>query len=118
MTGKLTANDLKDINFFLQEYCRVINTPEKNKELALKLRNTISEILSEINISIGLSPEEIGEYWENHPEHLNRLITELGEYKKVVDAASGVAYKVPTKDIITKGLKQQELDKYPVWEEE
>jgi len=39
----------------------------------------------------------------------------FGQYKKVVRMTTGVAYKVPTKDIIERGLKQQELDRYPVW---
>ena len=63
------------------------------------------------------TPEEIEKDWQK-PENqkkLKEMIKEFGEYKKVIDAKSGVAYKVPTKDIITKGLKQQDLDKYPIW---
>jgi hypothetical protein len=39
----------------------------------------------------------------------------FGKYKKVVRASTGVAYKVPTRDIIEHGLKERELDKYPLW---
>ncbi len=65
------------------------------------------------------SPQEIEKDWQK-PENqkkLKKIIKESGEYQKVVDGVSGVEYKVPTKDIITKGLKQQDLDKYPIWED-
>jgi len=55
---------------------------------------------------------------ECHQELVRRLITEFGEFKKVVRASTGVAYKVPTKDIIETGLKEQDLDQYPLWEEQ
>jgi len=51
-----------------------------------------------------------------HEELVKRLIVEFGEFKKVVRQSTGVAYKVPTKDIIESGLKEQELDLYPRWE--
>lgn len=51
-----------------------------------------------------------------HEELVKRLIAEFGEFKKVVRASTGVAYKVPTRDIIECGLKEQDLDQYPLWE--
>ena len=63
--------------------------------------------------------ERIQKEWEK-PENqakLEQLIEIYGEFKKVVDEKSGLAYKVPVKDIITKGLKWEELDKYPIWED-
>ena len=65
------------------------------------------------------TPEEIEKDWQKpeNQKNLKEMIKEFGEYKQVIDAKSGVAYKVPTKDIITKGLKQQDLDKYPIWED-
>lgn len=67
-----------------------------------------------------LTPEEIGELWKQpkFKKKLDEMINQFGEYKKVVDDNSRIAYKVPIKDIITKGLKHQELDKYPVWDGE
>ncbi len=52
-----------------------------------------------------------------HEKLIRRLIAEFGEFKKVVRAATGVAYKVPTRDIIEKGIQEQELDQYPKWED-
>jgi CRISPR/Cas system-associated protein Cas10 (large subunit of type III CRISPR-Cas system) len=41
---------------------------------------------------------------------------QYGISKKVVDQTTGISYKVPTKDIIEKGLKWEDLTKYPLWE--
>ena len=59
------------------------------------------------------------EEWQKpeNQQKLKALIKEFGEFKKVIDMVSGFAYKVPLTDIITKGLKQQELNKYPIWED-
>jgi hypothetical protein len=54
---------------------------------------------------------------ECHKELVNRLIAGGGEFKKVVRLTTGAAYKVPTRDIIEKGLREQDLDRYPRWEE-
>ncbi|MBA7697334.1 hypothetical protein ES703_105999 [subsurface metagenome] len=55
---------------------------------------------------------------ECHEELAKRLIARFGEFKKVVRQTTGVAYKVPTRDIIERGIKEQDLDQYPIWEEE
>ena len=52
---------------------------------------------------------------ECHEELVSRLIEEYGEFKKVVRQTTGVAYKVPIRDIIEPGIKEEELDKYPLW---
>ncbi len=52
-----------------------------------------------------------------HEIFIKRLIARFGEYKKVVRMTTGVAYKVPTRDIIEKGIKEKELDQYPAWED-
>ena len=52
-----------------------------------------------------------------HQELVRRLIAEFGEFKKVVRASTGIAYRVPTRDIFEKGLKEEDLDRYPVWED-
>ena len=51
-----------------------------------------------------------------HGELVRRLIAEFGEFKKVVDQTTGTAYRVPTRDIIEKGVKWRDLDRYPRWE--
>jgi len=53
-----------------------------------------------------------------HDELASRLIAEFGEFKKVVDQTTGTAYRVPTRDIIEKGIKWRDLNRYPLWEEE
>ncbi len=52
-----------------------------------------------------------------HEELVRRLIAEFGEFKKVIRQRTGVAYKVPTRDIIKHDVREQELDRYPLWEE-
>lgn len=94
----------------------VINQPK----LYLQERTKYTQALYKMKIKKTRTPEEIEEDWKK-PENqkkLKKLIAEFGEYKKIVDSVSGVTYKVPTKDIITKGLKQQGLDKYPIWEDD
>jgi len=52
-----------------------------------------------------------------HKELVRRLIAEFGEFKKVVRAGTGIAYRVPTRDILEKGLREGDLDRYPIWED-
>lgn len=62
--------------------------------------------------------QRIQREWEK-PENktkLDELIARFGEYTKITDQQSGLAYKVPTRDIITRGIKQEELDKYQLWD--
>lgn len=54
---------------------------------------------------------------ECHDRLVDGLIEQFGEFKKVVRQSTGVAYKVPTRDIIEGGLKEEELDRYTLWEE-
>ncbi|MDD4984896.1 MAG: hypothetical protein PHQ43_03765 [Dehalococcoidales bacterium] len=53
-----------------------------------------------------------------HEELVKRLIAEFGEFKQMVRANTGIAYRVPTRDIIEKGIREQDLGRYPKWEEE
>ena len=68
------------------------------------------------------APYDQGREWtcsdDCHKELVRRLIAEFGEFKKVIRQSTGVAYKVPTFDILEKGAKEEDLDKYPLWEEE
>jgi len=52
-----------------------------------------------------------------HQELVRRLISKFDEFQKVVRRSTGIAYKVPTIDIIEKGVREQELDRYPLWGE-
>jgi hypothetical protein len=54
---------------------------------------------------------------ECHKKFVDHLVLVFGEFKKVVDAETGIAYKVPTRDIVEKGLRQQDLHTYPEWKE-
>ncbi len=54
---------------------------------------------------------------ECHEKLVTLLIDRFGEFKKVVRQSTGVAYKVPTRDIIERGVSEPELDRYPRWEE-
>lgn len=51
-----------------------------------------------------------------HQELVRRLIAEFGEFKKVVRASTGIAYRVPTRDIFER-LREEDLDRYPIWED-
>jgi len=51
-----------------------------------------------------------------HDELVNRLMSQFGEYKKVVRMTTGEAFKVPTRDILEKGIREQDLDQYPRWD--
>ena len=57
-------------------------------------------------------------YDERRERLIQELIARFGEFKKVVRMRTGVAYKVPTRHILEKGIREQDLDQYPRWEEE
>lgn len=52
-----------------------------------------------------------------HNEFVKLSEKKFGIMKRVVDATTGIAYKVPTKDIIEKGLAWKDLTKYPIWKD-
>jgi len=59
----------------------------------------------------------IKQKWET-PEGqklLKKLELEFGKYKKITSMTTGKSYKVPTKDILTIGVKGSDLSKYPEW---
>lgn len=53
---------------------------------------------------------------ECHAKLVSLIISKYGEFKKVIRLSSGIAYRVPTRDIIEKGVLEEELDQYPVWQ--
>ena len=52
-----------------------------------------------------------------HEDLVNRIIAKYGEFKMVVRASTGEAFRVPTRDILEKGVRAQDLDQYPKWED-
>ena len=52
-----------------------------------------------------------------HEKLVYVLEKEYGIYKKVVDLETGKTHKVPTRDIIERGLKHTDLKNYPEWRE-
>ncbi len=54
---------------------------------------------------------------ECHKKFIEKLVKEFGEYKKIVDIETGKAYRVPTRVILEKGLRHEDLVKYPLWDE-
>ena len=53
-----------------------------------------------------------------HEELVRLAEGQFGKVKNVVDSVTGISYKVPTRDIIEKGLKWEDLTKYPVWKDD
>ena len=54
---------------------------------------------------------------DHHEEFIQKMETQFGHYKKVTCMDTGVAFKVPIRDIIEKALKQKDLYNYPEWED-
>ena len=52
-----------------------------------------------------------------HRAFVALLISQFGEFRRVRRMTTGVAYKVPTIDIIERVIKEQDLDRYPIWED-
>lgn len=45
------------------------------------------------------------------------IISEYGEFRKVTDH-KGVSYRVPVIVIIREGIKEEQLNQFPLWEDE
>lgn len=50
---------------------------------------------------------------ECHEKLVHRLESKFGIHKRVLDLSTLKAYEVPVRDIIEKGLRQQDLKNYP-----
>lgn len=48
-----------------------------------------------------------------HEEFVKFCEEQYGATKKVVDNTTGISYNVPTRDIVEKGLKWEDLHNYP-----
>jgi len=53
---------------------------------------------------------------ECHSKFVEKMLDEFGEYKKITDNVSGLTYKVPTKQIVEKGITQEQLKDFPLWD--
>lgn len=51
-----------------------------------------------------------------HDKFVEKMVDEFGEYKKITDNASGISYKVPTRQIIEEGIPQDQLKDFPFWD--
>lgn len=54
---------------------------------------------------------------ECHDKLVNLLILKHGEFKKITRATTGESFKVPLREILENGVREEELDKYPKWED-
>ena len=54
---------------------------------------------------------------ECHAELCRRIVDRHGEFRQVTCMSTGVSYRVPTMEILEKGIRGEELDRYPPWEE-
>jgi len=53
-----------------------------------------------------------------HDKLISCIVAEFGEFKMVIRQATGIAYRVPTRDIIEFGLREVDLSQYPLWKEQ
>ena len=51
-----------------------------------------------------------------HEVFVSQMEQEFGKYKKIVRMRTGGEFRVPTRDIIEVGVREEELDKYPKWD--
>ena len=52
---------------------------------------------------------------ECHEKLVQELEEKFGVYKRVADSVTGKIYRVPTRDIVEKGLSFGDLMNYPEW---
>ena len=63
----------------------------------------------------GLLGPETRQKWNTHRGILSQICMRVGREMCVSDR-NNVMYRVPTEAIITEGIKEQELSKYPLWD--
>lgn len=66
-------------------------------------------------------PYRIGRFYtcseKCHGTLVDELVKKFGEFKKVVDVETGTSYKVPTRDVLERRLRYEDLKKHPKWKE-
>jgi len=50
---------------------------------------------------------------DHHEELIHRFELNFGVFKRVTDLETGTMHKVPLRDIIEKGIRQEDLKTYP-----
>jgi hypothetical protein len=50
-----------------------------------------------------------------HEKFVMACEDEFGPYKKVIDQTTDISYRIPTRDLIEKELRWEDLTKYPLW---
>ena len=54
---------------------------------------------------------------ECHERLVDEIVKAFGEFKKIVDLETGIAYRVPTREVLERGLMYEDLKKYPKWKD-
>lgn len=54
---------------------------------------------------------------ECHERFVKLLEFKHGMFKKITRMTTDESFKVPLRDIIENGIREEELDKYPKWED-
>ena len=52
---------------------------------------------------------------ECHDRFVKLMEFKYGPTKKIIRETTGEAFRVPVRDIIEKGVREQDLDQYPKW---
>jgi hypothetical protein len=52
---------------------------------------------------------------ECHDKFVRMMEFKYGPTKKIIRETTGEAFRVPVRDIIEKGVREQDLDQYPKW---
>jgi len=88
--------------------CQIIQSKISNSVQIVDIKSTCcnSDIESHQRITCGD---------DCHEKFIEKMLTEHGLFKKVIDQETNIAYKVPTRIIIEEGLKQEELKNFPEW---
>lgn len=51
-----------------------------------------------------------------HQKMIHHILQKFGPYKKITDSHTGLTYRVPTKQILEKGIAQEDLRNFPLWD--
>lgn len=106
----ICKNKLKDSGYYLcnkcNKVCEINYTKISDDVMDVKSKCCNSDIEMSNIITCGK---------HCHDLFVIKKIVEDGLFKKIIDATSGIAYKIPTKLIIEEGIRQQDLKKFPEW---
>jgi hypothetical protein len=112
-----TVDELRDII----GYIRSVEAHRESRVVIVNVDAPESSLKEALKGIGELWPDEEGPHFTLacSDDYLEKLIKRFeeafGVYKKVVDLETGKTHRVPTRDIIEKGLKQKDLKNYPEW---